>query len=162
MPRLKNQPRTQPGPLSRLSVVGVGVSSVGLAAPVPVPAPPEQLAQLAEMERALKTARDEQQATMKELELSRQEQRIATDKALWVNAQYQSTNKELLRSKEELQSLNQELTALNNQLQETLDRQRTLGDDLQNILYSTDVATLFLDLDCASASSPQQRNRSSR
>ena len=61
-----------------------------------------------------------------------------------VNEEYQSTNEELLTSKEELQSL-KELTALNSQLQETLERQRTTSNDLQNVLYSTDVATLFLD-----------------
>ena len=37
------------------------------------------------------------------------------------------------------------MTALNSQLQETLERQRTTSNDLQNVLYSTDVATLFLD-----------------
>jgi two-component system CheB/CheR fusion protein len=37
------------------------------------------------------------------------------------------------------------LTALNNQLQETLDRQSTTANDLKNVLYSTDVATIFLD-----------------
>ena len=41
--------------------------------------------------------------------------------------------------------MNEELTALNSQLQESLERQRTTSDDLQNVLYSTDVATLFLD-----------------
>jgi two-component system CheB/CheR fusion protein len=45
-----------------------------------------------------------------------------------------------------LQSLNEELTALNSQLQETLERQRTTANDLQNVLYSTNVATLFLDV----------------
>ena len=64
-----------------------------------------------------------------------------------VNEEFQSTNEELLTSKEELQSLNEELTALNSQLQETLERQRTTSNDLQNVLYSTDVATLFLDTD---------------
>src|ERR1700733_9249812 len=39
------------------------------------------------------------------------------------------------------------LTALNGQLQDTPERQRTTSDDLQNILYSIDVATLFLDTD---------------
>jgi two-component system CheB/CheR fusion protein len=34
-------------------------------------------------------------------------------------------------------------------LQETLERQRTTSDDLQNVLYSTDVATLFLDAQLA-------------
>lgn len=50
-------------------------------------------------------------------------------------------------SSEELQSLNQELRSLNSQLQETLERQRTASDDLKNVLFSTDVATLFLDMD---------------
>ena len=67
--------------------------------------------------------------------------------ALSINEEFQSTNEELLASKEELQSLNEELTALNSQLQETLERHRTTANDLQNVLYSTDVATLFLDCD---------------
>ena len=48
-----------------------------------------------------------------------------------------------MSSKEKLQSLNEELNALNSQLQETLRRQRTTADDLQNVLYSTDVATML-------------------
>jgi len=64
---------------------------------------------------------------------------------LSVQEEFQSTNEELLTSKEELQSLNEELTALNSQLQETLEKQRTTANDLQNVLYSTDVATIFLD-----------------
>ena len=67
------------------------------------------------------------------------------EEALSLNEEYQATNEELLASKEELQSLNEELTALNSQLQETLERQRTTADDLQNVLYSTKVATIFLD-----------------
>ena len=76
-----------------------------------------------------------------------EEQKAINEEALSVNEEYQSTNEELLTSKEELQSLNEELTALNSQLQETLERQRTTSNDLQNVLYSTDVATLFLDTD---------------
>ena len=44
-------------------------------------------------------------------------------------------------------STNENLTALNSQLQDTIESQRTTSDDLQNILYSIDVATLFLDTD---------------
>ena len=50
-------------------------------------------------------------------------------------------------SREELQSLNDELTARNSQLQETVEQQRAAACDLQNILNSTGVATLFLDAD---------------
>ncbi len=58
----------------------------------------------------------------------------------------EATSAEQKATKEELQSLNEELTALNSQLQETLERQRTTSSDLQNLLYSTDVPILFLDV----------------
>ena len=92
-------------------------------------------------------AESELQGAIRNLEISSEEQKAINEEALSVNEEYQSTNEELLTSKEELQSLNEELTALNSQLQETLERQRTTSNDLQNVLYSTDVATLFLDTD---------------
>lgn len=61
------------------------------------------------------------------------------------NRDFQDANEELITSQEELQSLNEELVALNGQLQETIDLQRTMADDLENILNSTNVATIFLD-----------------
>ena len=100
---------------------------------------------IAELERELEAARAELEENARSLETSGEEQRAINEEALSVNEEYQSTNEELLTSKEELQSLNEELTALNSQLQETLERQRTTANDLQNVLYSTDVATLFLD-----------------
>jgi two-component system, chemotaxis family, CheB/CheR fusion protein len=102
---------------------------------------------ITDLERELDTTRTELHAAIHNLELSSEEQKAVNEEAMSVNEEFQSTNEELLTSKEELQSLNEELTALNNQLQETLDRQRTTSNDLQNVLYSTDVATLFLDLD---------------
>ena len=66
-------------------------------------------------------------------------------KAMSVNEEFQSTNEELETSKEELQSLNEELTALNSQLHETVEQQRTTANDLQNVLNSANVATIFLD-----------------
>ena len=102
---------------------------------------------LADLERELDFTRAELRRAIQELDLSSEQQKATNEEALAVNEEYQSTNEELLTSKEELQSLNEELTALNSQLQETLERQRTTSDDLQNVLYSTDVATLFLDID---------------
>ena len=103
-------------------------------------------ARIADFEQELAATRTELQGAIHNLEISGEEQRAINEEALSVNEEYQSANEELLTSKEELQSLNEELTALNSQLQETLDRQRTTANDLQNILYSTDVATLFLDM----------------
>ncbi len=102
---------------------------------------------VAELERELDATRSELQGAIHDLEMSSEEQKAINEEALSVNEEFQSTNEELLTSKEELQSLNEELTALNSQLQETLERQRTTADDLQNVLYSTDVATLFLGAD---------------
>ena len=111
------------------------------------PTAPGDVPQVAELERELEATRTELEGAIRNLEISNEEQKAANEEALSVNEEYQSTNEELLTSKEELQSLNEELTALNSQLQETLERQRTTSNDLQNILYSTDVATVFLDTD---------------
>jgi two-component system CheB/CheR fusion protein len=109
------------------------------------PALPADTASLTELERELEATRAELRAAINTLEVSGEEQTAINEEALSVNEEYQSTNEELLTSKEELQSLNEELTALNSQLQETLERQRTTSNDLQNVLYSTNVATVFLD-----------------
>ena len=111
----------------------------------PAPIPPEEVSRVAELERELEATRAELQGAIRNLEISIEEQKALNEEALSVNEEFQSANEELLTSKEELQSLNEELAALNSQLQETLDRQRTTANDLQNVLYSTDVATLFLD-----------------
>ncbi|MGL4439112.1 MAG: CheR family methyltransferase, partial [Bosea sp. (in: a-proteobacteria)] len=105
----------------------------------------DESAHIADLERELQTTRIELHAAIHNLELSSEEQKAVNEEAMSVNEEFQSTNEELLTSKEELQSLNEELTALNSQLHETLDRQRTTSNDLQNVLYSTDLATLFLD-----------------
>ena len=109
-----------------------------------VAAPPDT-SSVAGLQQELEATRTELQAAIRNLEISSEEQKAINEDALSDNEEFQSTNEELRTSKEELQSMNEELTALNSQLQETLDRQRTTSNDLQNVLYSTDVATLFLD-----------------
>jgi len=106
---------------------------------------PQDVSRVTELEEELAAIRLELQTALHSLDSAAQEQNAVNEEALSVNEEYQSTNEELLTSKEELQSLNEELTALNSQLQETLERSRTTSDDLQNVLYSTNVATLFLD-----------------
>lgn len=106
-----------------------------------------ELGRVRELEAELVATRIELNGAISNLELAVQEQKAINEEALSFNEEFQSTNEELLTSKEELQSLNEELTALNSQLQKTLEKQRTTSNDLQNILYSTAVATLFLDAD---------------
>jgi two-component system CheB/CheR fusion protein len=109
--------------------------------------PPDTTSRIPELERELDVTRKELQSVIQDLEISNAEQAAINEEAMSVNEEFQSTNEELVTSKEELQALNEELTALNSQLQETLERQRDTSNDLQNILESTGVATLFLDSD---------------
>jgi two-component system CheB/CheR fusion protein len=111
------------------------------------PIPASDVARVAELESELESTKAELRDAIRNLDIAGEEQKAINEEALSVNEEFQSTNEELLTSKEELQSLNEELTALNTQLHETLERQRETSDDLQNILYSTNVATLFLDPD---------------
>ncbi|WP_421476103.1 CheR family methyltransferase [Agrobacterium tumefaciens] len=106
---------------------------------------PTDASPITELEFELEETRAELQGAIRNLEIASEEQKQITAEALSLNEEYQSTNEELVTSKEELQSLNEELTALNNQLHEALERQRAVSNDLQNVLYSTDVPTLFLD-----------------
>jgi len=107
--------------------------------------PADDLPRVAELERELDATRKELQSAIHELEIANEEQKAINQEAMSANEEFQSTNEELMTSREELQSLNEELTALNSQLQETLERQRSTSNDLQNILDSSGVATLFLD-----------------
>ncbi|MBU1210522.1 MAG: response regulator [Alphaproteobacteria bacterium] len=109
------------------------------------PPDPADMPRVAALEIENEATRSELRHVTYELEQSREERKVVSEEASSVAEEYQSTNEELLTSKEELQSLNEELTALNGQLHETLEQQKTTSDYLQNILYSTDVATLFLD-----------------
>ncbi|MEO9215098.1 MAG: chemotaxis protein CheB [Rhodanobacter sp.] len=111
------------------------------------PAAPGDASRINQLEHELEATRAELQGAIQDLEASSEDQKAINEEALSVNEEAQSTNEELLTSKEELQSLNEELTALNGQLQETLEQQRTTSNDLQNVLNSTDVATIFLDTD---------------
>ena len=107
--------------------------------------PVNDLSRIAELEQELDGTRKELQSTIHAIEIANDEQKAITQEAMSANEEFQTTNEELMTSREELQSLNEELTALNSQLQETLERQRSTSNDLQNILDSSGVATLFLD-----------------
>jgi two-component system CheB/CheR fusion protein len=111
---------------------------------LPVPTPASRT-QLADLERRLADVTRELEIAIHDLDSAKEEQKRISEQAMSLNEEAQSTNEELVTSKEELQSVNEELTALNSQLHETLERQRNTSNDLQNILESSGIATIFLD-----------------
>ena len=61
------------------------------------------------------------------------------------NEELQASNEELLSANEELQSSNEELYMVNTELQEKVNELVTSSNDIDNLLKSTQIATLFLD-----------------
>ncbi|MFK7737480.1 MAG: CheR family methyltransferase [Pirellulaceae bacterium] len=93
---------------------------------------------IVDLERELEFKKESLQTTVEELESS--------------NEELQSTNEELVSSNEELQSANEELHSVNEELytvnaehQRKIDELTSLTADMDNLIRSTDIGTLFLD-----------------
>ncbi|HEX5356268.1 MAG TPA: PAS domain-containing protein, partial [Aquabacterium sp.] len=93
----------------------------------------------------LARARDEIQALRQDMQASKEELQAANEALQSSNEELQSANEELTTSKEEAQSMNEELQTINGELQAKLDDLALAQSDMQNLLNSTDIATLFLD-----------------
>jgi two-component system CheB/CheR fusion protein len=89
--------------------------------------------------------KDEIHALRQEMGASAEELQAANEELQSTNEELQSANEELTTSKEESQSMNEELQTLNGELQTKLDDLALAQSDMQNLLNSTDIATLFLD-----------------
>jgi two-component system CheB/CheR fusion protein len=88
---------------------------------------------------------DEVRALRQEMVASGEELQATNEELQATNEELQSANEELTTSKEEAQSMNEELQTLNSELQSKLDDLALAQSDMQNLLNSTDIATLFLD-----------------
>ena len=92
-------------------------------------------------------SREEIHALRQEMRASQEELQAANEELQSTNEELQSANEELTTSKEEAQSMNEELQTINGELQSKLDDLALAQSDMQNLLNSTDIATLFLDKD---------------
>jgi len=137
----------EPGPLQGL----VMIVFTDVAAPVAAKTagrPPKthpRSPRLAELEQELQQVRGEALATHEEMQTSQEELRSANEELQSTNEELQSTNEEITTSREEMQSMNEELTTVNAELQTKVDELSRASSDMNNLLNSTDIATLFLD-----------------
>ena len=97
------------------------------------------------LEDELRNLRAHLQSTIEELEASNEDLRSTNEELQSTNEELNSTNEELETSKEELQSLNEELNTVNTQLNAKVEELSHANDDMQNLLNSIDVASVFLD-----------------
>jgi two-component system CheB/CheR fusion protein len=98
-----------------------------------------------ELEYELNKVRGELEQTIEEMQISREEQTSMNEELQSTNEELQSTNEELTTSKEEMQSLNEELHSLNAEMQGKIDDSVRTSNDMNNLLNSSEIATLFLD-----------------
>ena len=105
----------------------------------------KEASQITNLKQELKSAKEYLQATIEELETSNEELKSTNEEMQSTNEELQSTNEELETSKEEQQSTNEELETVNSELQNKVNELSRSNNDLNNLLGSTQIATIFLD-----------------
>lgn len=95
-------------------------------------------ARLAEVEEELRYTKENLQATIEEMETTNEELQATNEELVASNEELQSTN-------EELHSVNEELYTVNAEHQRKITELTELTDDMDNLLRSTEIGTIFLD-----------------
>jgi len=106
----------------------------------------EPHSRIQQLEQELRSTKEYLQTTIEELETANEELKSTNEELQSSNEELQSTNEELETSKEELQSINEELTTVNSELQQKIDQLNKTSSDLNNLLSSTQIGTIFLDM----------------
>ena len=102
---------------------------------------------LRQLMQELNATREDLYRTIEQSRVASEEMKAANEEVMAMNEELQSANEELESSKEELQSLNEELTSSNSLLDEKVIEVEALNADLNNLLNSTNTATLLMDVD---------------
>lgn len=90
------------------------------------------------LEEELKHTKEELQTSLEEIETSNEELQAANEELLASNEELQSTN-------EELQSVNEEINTVNAENLQKVEDLAALNADMNNLLESTQIGTIFLD-----------------
>ncbi|MGE9763338.1 CheR family methyltransferase [Pseudomonas sp. PDM20] len=102
---------------------------------------------LSQLESELQRNKEQLQATIEQAETSTEELKASNEELQAINEELRSTTEELETSKEELQSINEELITVNQELKTKVEETGKINDDLQNLIASTDIATVFVGRD---------------
>ncbi|EED30501.1 diguanylate cyclaSe/phosphodiesterase with PAS/PAC sensor(s) [gamma proteobacterium NOR5-3] len=97
------------------------------------------------LRKEVDATREDMQRTIQKSRASDHVLRQANEEIVAMNEELQSSNEELEASKEEMQSLNDELNNSNAQLEKNSQEVAQLNADLENLLNSSDSATLIVD-----------------
>ena len=100
--------------------------------------PGDRVQLVGQMQGEIQRLREQLQITTEEYDSSNEEMKAANEELQSINEEYRSTTEELETSKEELQTVNTEM-------RNKLDDISQAHKELENLMGSTDIATLYLD-----------------
>lgn len=127
------------------SLMLVLIEALGAPAPQTDDRPEESVSlgevsrdQFRSLEVELQYTKENLQATLEEMETSNEELQATNEELVASNEELQSTN-------EELHSVNEELYTVNAEYQKKISELTQLTSDMDNLLQSTDIGTIFLD-----------------
>jgi two-component system CheB/CheR fusion protein len=107
---------------------------------VPAAQPPS-----ADVEEEIRLLKHQLNATVEQYEAANEELKASNEELQAMNEELRSATEELETSKEELQSVNEELTTVNYELKSSVEELSRSNSDLNNLMASTDIGTIFLD-----------------
>ncbi|MGJ3704281.1 chemotaxis protein CheB [Variovorax sp. AFSI2.2] len=100
---------------------------------------------IGQMEGEMRQLKLHLQDTIEGAETSTQELKASNEELQAINEELRSATEELETSKEELQSMNEELVTVNFELKMKVEERGRINDDLQNLITSSEIATVFVD-----------------
>ena len=102
---------------------------------------------VSQLEREVGHVRQQLRESDENYEAQTEEFKASNEELQAMNEELRSATEELETGREELQSINEELTTLNQELKSKVEELSRSNADLQNLMASTQIATIFLDRD---------------
>ena len=97
------------------------------------------------LEEELMRLKTQLRSSNEQHEFQQEELKASNEELQAMNEELRSAAEELETSKEELQSINEELRTVNQELKVKIEEANLTSNNLQNLINSTDIGTIFLD-----------------
>ena len=98
-----------------------------------------------QLEDALMRSQSQYRHSIEQSEIQAEELKASNEELQAINEELRSATEELETGKEELQSVNEELVTVNQELKIKIEELSNTNNDLQNLINSTNIGTIFLD-----------------
>lgn len=134
-------PASEPDRGFLLVLFEIAADREGTIAPVPLLS--TQVAH--DLEEEIQELKVLSSTSAEQYEASTEELKASNEELQAINEELRSATEELETGKEELQSINEELTTVNYELKSSVEQVSRTNSDLQNLMASTDIGTIFLD-----------------